>query len=164
MKDKTEKIAFWSSWMGACVAGLGVLCLAIVFVYLQNDTERMPEWNEVHQQLSGDKWFEQYFEHLSKIEPLSNSKYARHWAVERTAAGMKGFFTVTVVGWAKMEDKRESYQKFVVYFRKPDDRQLVITKIEESLGTKVIYEEPNQALLPTATSATSAAAQGPRQQ
>lgn len=148
MKEKNEKVAFWSSWVGTSVLALGILGLAISFTYLQGNTERMPEWNEVHQQLSEAKWFEQYFAYQAKIEPLRNDKNARHWEIEQTAGGLKGYFTVTVTGWAKLDDRRESYQTFIVHFRKQDDRPLVITKIEEPLGLKIIYKEPNQANQP----------------
>lgn len=100
----------------------------------------MPEWREVRQLLSEGKRFEQYFAFIAKIEPLENNKYARHWAIEHTSGRLKGYFTITVTGWSKLDDKRESNKSFIVHFRQIDDGPIVLTKIEEQLGAKVVFE------------------------
>jgi len=102
----------------------------------------MPVWIEVRQRLTETKCVEQYFAAQEKIEPLANTKYARNeWVIERFNGGLKGYFSVAVTGWKKLDDNRISYEAFIVHFRKLDGRPLTLTKIVERSGAKVIYAE-----------------------
>ena len=119
MKEREEKGAFWSSWTGVAFVGFVVLCLAIVFGSSNDGVNEMPVWIEVRQRLTETKCVEQYFAAQEKIEPLANTKYARNeWVIERFNGGLKGYFSVAVTGWKKLDDNRISYEAFIIHFRK----------------------------------------------
>ncbi|MBK9991411.1 MAG: hypothetical protein IPP19_11925 [Verrucomicrobia bacterium] len=136
--DEYDRKTFWFTWPGVILGSIGIVGFVLLYV-LGNSIviENRTEPGEIKDQLIKAKYFDQHFEFISEISPVGNppkgkgAKRVPNWEVAKRGVKSIGYFTIKVVGWVKLADRRQSSIEAVVFFEQVDGNPLTITCVED---------------------------------
>jgi hypothetical protein len=141
-RDESDRKSFWYTWPGVILGSIGIGCFVMLFGLSGTPAENRTEPVEISEQLIKAKYFDQHFEHITKIVPVENPrKRETNWKVVKRGVKSIGYFTLSVVGWVKLADRRQTSIEAVVFFEQIDGDSLTITCVKDQfmLGS---YEPP----------------------